>query len=142
MKNKKGFTLVELLAVIVILAIIISIAVPGTLGISNRIKEKLFCSKIDFIENAAKLYGEDKRDSLTTNVSVNGGSYKGKTIQVSELVNKNYLKKDQDTSPYILDPRYNKDSKIGLDSLSLTIYIKNNRVYVHFNSTDVSTCKK
>lgn len=38
--NKKGFTLVELLAVIVVLAIIITIAVPGTIAVSNKIKKE------------------------------------------------------------------------------------------------------
>ncbi len=61
MKNSKGFTLVELLAVIVILAILITIAVPSTIGISNKLKENMFCKKIDSIEVAAKLYGEDRK---------------------------------------------------------------------------------
>ena len=71
MKNNSGFTLVELLAVIVVLAIVIAVAVPSTMTISNSIKENLFCSKIDFIENAAKLYGEDKRDGFTSRYNIN-----------------------------------------------------------------------
>ncbi|MFA5408782.1 MAG: prepilin-type N-terminal cleavage/methylation domain-containing protein [Bacilli bacterium] len=41
-RNKKGFTLVELLAVIVILAIILAIAVPGIAGIINGAKKESF----------------------------------------------------------------------------------------------------
>ena len=37
MKNK-GFTLVELLATIVLLAIVTTIAVPSIMGISNNVK--------------------------------------------------------------------------------------------------------
>lgn len=40
--NKKGFTLVELLAVIIVLAIIIVIAVPGILNSANNAKQKAF----------------------------------------------------------------------------------------------------
>ena len=40
--KRKGFTLVELLAVIVILAIILLIAVPNILGVINQSKEKAF----------------------------------------------------------------------------------------------------
>ena len=37
--NKKGFTLVELLAVITILAILILIALPNIMGLFNDAKE-------------------------------------------------------------------------------------------------------
>ncbi len=49
MKNKKGFTLVELLAVIVILAIILAIAVPGITGIINSAKKGSFESDAKMI---------------------------------------------------------------------------------------------
>ena len=139
MKNNSGFTLVELLAVIVVLAIVIAVAVPSTMTISNSIKENLFCSKIDFIENAAKLYGEDKRDGFTSRYNINGTNYYGKRIQVKELVTTNYLKKDNSTSPYIEDPR---DKTASLDNLYITIYIKNERIYVNFDNTINQTCEK
>lgn len=40
--NKRGFTLVELLAVIVVLGIVISIAVPTTMNLINNSKKKAF----------------------------------------------------------------------------------------------------
>ena len=40
MKNKKGFTLVELLAVIAILAILVIIALPNVMGMFNEAKKK------------------------------------------------------------------------------------------------------
>ena len=49
LKNKKGFTLVELLAVIVILAIILAIAIPGISGIINRAKKGVFESNVKMI---------------------------------------------------------------------------------------------
>jgi type IV pilus assembly protein PilA len=49
LKNKKGFTLVELLAVIVILAIILAIAVPGISGIINSAKKGSFESDVKMI---------------------------------------------------------------------------------------------
>ena len=42
LQNKKGFTLVELLAVIVILGIILAIAVPTVTGIINNQRESAF----------------------------------------------------------------------------------------------------
>ena len=49
MKNKKGFTLTELLAVIVILAIIIAIAVPSYMKIKKNIDENNYNNKINLI---------------------------------------------------------------------------------------------
>ena len=47
--NKKGFTLVELLAVIVILAIILAIAVPSITGILNSAKRSAFQADVKLI---------------------------------------------------------------------------------------------
>jgi len=55
MKNKKGFTLVELLAVIAILAIILLIAVPRVLGVIEESKEKAFRDSILSLFHAVEL---------------------------------------------------------------------------------------
>ncbi len=138
MKNQKGFTLIELLAVVVILAIIVTIAVPSTMTISKRLKTKMFCTKMDFIENAAKLYGEDRKDSFTALYEGN----KSRNITVLDLVKNNYLKKDNTSAPYIEDPR---DKNNNLDELKLTIYVQNNGINVSFNDADKTInekCKK
>ena len=131
MKDKNGFTLVELLAVIVILAMLVTIAVPSTLSISNKIKVNMYCSKIDSIETAAKLYGEDRKDSF--NETYDG--YASKGIKVIELINTGYLKKDQKNAPYVLDPRDNA----SLDDMDVIVYLKWNRIYVHFVTGDASS---
>lgn len=56
MKNKAGFTLVELLAVIVILAIIAAIAVPSVAHIINNTKEDAKVAEAIQIVDASKLY--------------------------------------------------------------------------------------
>lgn len=48
--NKKGFTLVELLAVIVILAVIMVITIPTVLGSMTTAREKAFESAVATIE--------------------------------------------------------------------------------------------
>ncbi|MDD3048594.1 MAG: prepilin-type N-terminal cleavage/methylation domain-containing protein [Bacilli bacterium] len=49
LKNKKGFTLVELLAVIVILAIILAIAIPSITGITSTAKKNSFESAVKML---------------------------------------------------------------------------------------------
>ncbi len=54
MKNKKGFTLVELLAVIAILAILVIIALPNVMGMFNTAKENSFKTELKEIYKAAE----------------------------------------------------------------------------------------
>ena len=63
--NKKGFTLVELLAVIVILAIILAIAVPSITGILNSAKRSAFQADVKLIIKGIE-YKMLERDAGTT----------------------------------------------------------------------------
>ena len=55
--NKKGFTLVELLAVIAILAILVLVAVPNVLGMFNNAKKDTFATETkDMIRIAQQQY--------------------------------------------------------------------------------------
>ena len=56
MKRKSGFTLVELLAVIVVLAIVLLIAVPGVLAIIEQTKNRSYESQLKIIKEAARIY--------------------------------------------------------------------------------------
>lgn len=80
-KNEKGFTLVELLAVIVILAIILAVAIPAVGSIVNKAKDDTHEANTELFENAARLaYVSD---------TVEGG----KTYPLGDLVSGGYLEK-------------------------------------------------
>ena len=49
MKKSKGFSLPELLVVIVILGVLISIAIPSYISITNNVKENNYKQKMDTI---------------------------------------------------------------------------------------------
>ena len=56
MKRRRGFTLVEVLAVIVILAIIALIATPLVLSIVNKAKRGAFLRSVDNVVKSAELF--------------------------------------------------------------------------------------
>lgn len=68
--KKNGFTLVELLAVIVILGLLIAIAVPSALKLSNKVKEKSYSTKIDLIEQAAMNFGQSNLSLIKKGASL------------------------------------------------------------------------
>jgi len=59
MKNKKGFTLIEILVVIVLVALLLGIGIPGVMKISQNMKKRSLNTKLDLVEQAAILYGQD-----------------------------------------------------------------------------------
>ncbi len=88
MKNKKGFTLVELLAVIAILAILVIIALPNVLKLFRSAKENTFANEVQNLVRSA----EDKY--LTSSLS-NGNNtcFDSKTnpLDMTGRDNINYL---------------------------------------------------
>lgn len=62
--NKKGFTLVELLAVIVIIGLIATIGVTSYSAIKKKIEIKMQETKMQLIIEAAKAYGEDHKNEI------------------------------------------------------------------------------
>lgn len=138
MKNRKkslGFTLVELLAVIVILAIVTLIAVPNVNGLIKKNKEKMFCQKISSIESSAKNYAQDFYESIAFNSNNEAG------VRVSVLLEKGYIKADSKETKAVTDPR----SGDSLLNKIVTIKKINNRYYGSYNydnNSDKELCSK
>ena len=87
MLKKKGFTLIEILAVIVILGVLAVLVVPSLIGIINDSKERAYELQIKTIETAAKDYITEH--GLTINELENvGGTY---TMSLQELIGLGYL---------------------------------------------------
>ena len=118
---QKGFTLVELLAVIVILALLATIAVPSAIVISNNIKKDLYCTKVDMLLNDVKRWGDEHKSRLDTSCYV--------TMTVKELVEEGITAKENDEEgSYIINPYTNE----GMDNEEIRLYLKNNRAQAFF----------
>ena len=109
MEKKMGFTLVELLAVIVILAIILIIAVPGVLSIINRTKDNALDQQKDMIKEASRLYVTSDNDVIWI-----GQDSKTTVVSLEVLKNKGYLDKK------IMDPRSRKEITCAKTTITKT----------------------
>ena len=124
--KSKGFTLTEILAVIVILAVLIAFAVPNVVGIGNNSRTKMYCTKIQNIESAAQQYAEANFDTVERNNNFQ--------MTIRDLVNNGYFKKEDDTcdfsssKPCVTDPR----DKSSIDNQKVKIEIKNRRPYATY----------
>ena len=73
--NNKGFTLVELLAVLVILIAIMGIAIPSISSSLERTKEKQNESRYKIIESAAEQYVTDHKNDVYKKLDSNNKCY-------------------------------------------------------------------
>jgi prepilin-type N-terminal cleavage/methylation domain-containing protein len=138
MKNK-GFTLVELLAVIVIMGIILLVAVPSVFGISKTVKDNMFCTKVHNLESAAKLYGNDYQDDFDDRGYIK--------VDVKTIIDNNLYKKEiddcvlgNDDNGCVIDPR---DDSV-MDNNTITIVKTGSRFYAYYdfiNEEDIALCE-
>lgn len=91
MKDKKGFTLVELLGVLVLLAVIGLIAVPTVNKLINNSKSKARKAQVTLIERAAKSWASENPDLLSEKSTY--------YLKVQTLLDSNYLEEDSLVDP-------------------------------------------
>lgn len=94
-KNKNGFTLVELLITIAIITVILGIASMTVINLINNSKEKSIEVAKNNILSAAKMYTEEYANEIYWQENI-GETEKEKfsCVSINELINKNFLKKD------------------------------------------------
>ena len=83
-KCSKGFSIPELLAAIVIMGILVTIAIASYNGISKNMKQKTYENKLSLIKTKALEYAIDNEVDVAT-------------ISVAKLVDEGYLEMENDT---------------------------------------------
>ena len=121
MKNKKGFTLIEILCVIVLIGILSVIATISIVNLSSKSKDNLYCAKIELIENIAASYGIKYELELNNSNELYNG-YKSLKIKVRTLVDAGKLEPDKKND--VINP---KDNTI-MNDIDIILYLKNNQI--------------
>ena len=136
--NKKGFTLVEILAVLVIIVVVSLIGTVSITGVKKKMEENLFKNKLGEIISAASKWGEDNKSELNTEKTV-GFLITNGYLETEEAINPVKYEhtcgsSTNDENGYVEDGlcknviTNNVDYKV-LNSLVVKIYRENNRVY-------------
>jgi type IV pilus assembly protein PilA len=113
---KKGFTLVELLAVIVILGVLAVIIIPPVMNNVNATRKASYDQLISNIEETTQLYVRENRNDIQ-GISQVGNTV---TITLQTLVDKEDLK-----TP-IIDPRTNTEIDL---STQISVLVKPQNKY-------------
>lgn len=123
--NNKGFTLVELIAVLAVMLTILLIAIPSISSAIDRNKENLSSKSIDIIKAASEIYVSTylKKDIKTS--YNNGTCY----VKITDLINKDILSLDEIKES-------SKDNEID----KIIIYKENNSIVVSKSTTIQNHC--
>ncbi len=73
-KNKKGFTLVELLTVIMILAVLMVIAVPSIMAIIKKLQDRSLVSKLESLQESAAVYVQNNSNKIKKEIDKDIGA--------------------------------------------------------------------
>lgn len=121
--NKKGFTLVELLAVIAILGMLIAMVTPNLMDMFDEKKDTLYENTISEIERVASIYLTDNPD-IYSDISKNGYV----NISINTLCNEKYL----------TCPVKNQKDNSDIDGYVKVTFEDNNYVYRFVNNNYVN----
>ncbi len=130
--NKKGFTLVELLAVIVVITIIALIGTVSINVVRNKIEENLFNGKIETLLTAAQTYGENNKQEFTA-----ADGYTKNGITPGFLIQNKYYETDE-TNADGSKAFKNMDGTDIKDSLHITVKRVNNRISACLETSDTN----
>lgn len=130
MKNKKGFTLTELLCVIVILGLITTMVTTNVLSMSKKSNENMYCAKLEMLKSRAIEYASIYEKELNASTTLFEG-YKSITINVQDLVDAG--KFEADKKGMVINP-INGES---MNEEKIILYLKNNQIIVYINDNNV-----
>lgn len=138
--DNKGFTLVEVIAVVVILSVLSLLIVPSISGLLNRSKENSYNDLINSIKLSCEQYINDNRYNISIGSCNNNGICYVNKVSVSFLVENGYLTPSgtDGNVDYIVNPK-DKKSKMDMENsyVKVTFDKNNKRIIYDLNAEDL-----
>lgn len=112
MKKNNGFTLVELLSAMVIIAIVLVILIPGILYMFKDVRRNTLYNKISTIEVSAKKYASEIKDEVKDKTTYNSDgttntcytNSDGNELTIKDLIDMGYEESEVTGDSAILSP--------------------------------------
>lgn len=123
---KRGFTLVELLAVLVVLGLIALIIMPVTVSYINNSLSSAYEKQIQVLESAAEKWGIENTDRLPDSTSDSYFTIDFNTLYISGQI----------TTYPVINPKTKKE----LPGCILVIYNNQYKQYEYKYTSDLSKC--
>ena len=98
--NRKGYTLIELLAVILIIGLILGFSTYGIINAFNTSKNKSLTISINSIKESAETYATEKNDDSSYWLDITDKENKYFCITIEELMNKGLLDKKAESTKF------------------------------------------
>lgn len=110
--NKKGFTLVEVLAVIVILGILSTIGTVSIINLRKKQEEKFNNTQLQIFKQTSQTYFSDNKSKLPAT------PFGSETVYLKDLIDDNYIDEllDYRKNEYDRDKSYVQVTRVGIDA--------------------------
>lgn len=129
--NKKGFTLVELIAVIILISLIATIAIVPISKILKDSKEDIYKAQVSQIILAAQNWVSDHPMELPPYIESANNKVE---MTIDELINQEYLDDD------VINPK-NGDKILGCSKVEITLNSDNTESYSYrYNFVEMEVC--
>jgi len=102
--KRNGFSLVEMLVVLIILAVLMALLIPGYITIYTSVKRNSFDSKVKQLEAAALKYGNEIKDEIKTNTYTKNGVKYCTNVTAKQLIEKGYITSESNNKAEIINP--------------------------------------
>lgn len=124
--KKKGFTLVELLAVIILLGLLTFVVMPSVIGFIKEAKEKSYQQQLSNLKESAIRYVSDHTD-IIDEIEKNG-KY---NISVNDLITNGYVRKTKDGKIY---------NPVNKEEINGCFVVENSEQYNQLTYTYMESC--
>ena len=94
--KKNGFSIVEMLVVIIVVALIIVLMLPAFVGITESVKKNTYSNKVKHLESETLKYANSFKDEIKENSCID--------YEINDIISKGLIESDEQGKNVIVNP--------------------------------------